>query len=319
MRSARIKLQFSDGYYHLYNRIAGCPGDFPFGDVERDQIVRLWRELKEFYVVEPIEFVVMSNHFHLVVFAPASTPSPIEAARRYNAFYPKRPPLTPVDPECARQARRMRDISEFMKDFQQRFTCWFNRTRPGRRRGRLWADRFKSNLIEGQNGLWTVNKYAILNPWRAEMVNDPADYRWSSWGSWNGTGRHPFEENYRKHIPKFIPSQTLQKKWTMKEIKRELRAELVRTMAGADGLRGKALQAAVDHARDSEPPILLRVDRRVRYFVDGAVIGSKRYIRKVAAEHEELAERLAKGKLQSALLPNGQSVLVYRRLNNIRD
>ena len=111
----------------------------------------------------------------------------------------------------------------------------------------------------------------------------------------------------------------MQKKWTMKEIKRELRAELVRTMAGADGLRGKALQAAVDHARDSEPPILLRVDRRVRYFVDGAVIGSKRYIRKVAAEHEELAERLAKGKLQSALLPNGQSVLVYRRLNNIRD
>ena len=195
MRGARIKMQLSDGYYHLYNRAAGCPGDFPFGDVEREQLVRLVTDLARFYVIEPIDYTIMSNHFHLVVFAPGKVPSPSEAAARYNAYYPTLPPLPPTAPECARQAERMRDISEFMKDLQQKFSCWYNRSRTGgRRRGTLWAERFKSNLIEGQSGLWTLAKYVILNPWRAEMVEDPADYRWSSWGSWNGSGRHPFED-----------------------------------------------------------------------------------------------------------------------------
>jgi len=319
MRGARIKMQLSDGYYHLYNRAAGCPGDFPFGDVEREQLVRLVTDLARFYVIEPIDYVIMSNHFHLVVFAPGKPPSPTKTAARYNAYYPFRAPLRPTEPECGRQAERMRDISEFMKDLQQKFTCWYNRSRTGgRRRGTLWAERFKSNLIEGQSGLWTLAKYVILNPWRAEMVEDPADYRWSSWGSWNGSGRHPFEKNYMRHIPKFIPCQTADQKWNAKTLMRELRADLVRTMAGAAGLRGKALLQAAKDARDHDAPLLLRVDRRARYFVDGMIIGSKRFIRKVAVEHDKLKERLDKEKLYPALLPDGRSVLIYRKLRNIR-
>ena len=182
-----------------------------------------------------------------------------------------------------------------------------------------YLDTLKSNLIEGQTGLWTISKYVILNPWRADMVEDPADYRWSSWGAWNGSGRHPFEINYMRHVPKFIPCQVTGQKWTAKALRRELRADLVRTMAGSAGLYGKALLLATADARDHDPPLLLRADRRVRYFVDGAVIGSKRFIRKVAVEHEKLQERLDKGKLQSALMPEGQSGLIYRKLSNIRD
>ena len=109
MREPRLKMQFSDGYYHLYNRIAGCAGDFPFSDVEREQLVRILRGLARFYVIEPIDYAIMSNHFHLVVFAPGKVPSPSEAAARYNAYYPTLPPLPPTAPECARQAERMRE------------------------------------------------------------------------------------------------------------------------------------------------------------------------------------------------------------------
>jgi hypothetical protein len=41
-----------------------------------------------------------------------------------------------------------------MKDFQQQYTNWFNRTRPRGRRGRLWADRFKSVILESGRAVW---------------------------------------------------------------------------------------------------------------------------------------------------------------------
>ena len=44
-------------------------------------------------------------------------------------------------------SRHWRASSEFMKTVKQRFSVWFNRTH--RRYGTLWADRFKSVLVEG--------------------------------------------------------------------------------------------------------------------------------------------------------------------------
>ena len=122
-------------------------------------------------------------------------------ARRYNRFYPYRDPLSPNSPQCDYQASRMRDVSRFMKDLQQRFTCWFNRSRqPSHRRGRLWGDRFKSNIIHGLTGLWTVLKYIEHNPVEAGLTDNAADYRFSSWGEWQGRGRHPFASNFFRHV-----------------------------------------------------------------------------------------------------------------------
>ena len=94
MRRARIKRQRDGAYYHLYNRIIGCPGDYPFGDIERDDLVRRIRRLAEFYTIEPIDYVIMGNHFHLVAYAPGKPPSLRQAAKRYNRFYPLRRPFS---------------------------------------------------------------------------------------------------------------------------------------------------------------------------------------------------------------------------------
>ncbi len=74
----------------------------------------------------------------------------------------------------------MHDLSEFMKMLLQRFSSWFNRTHQ--RTGRLWEQRFKSVLVEDGVAARTMAAYIDLNPVRAGICEDPADYRWSSYG-----------------------------------------------------------------------------------------------------------------------------------------
>jgi hypothetical protein len=76
--------------------------------------------------------------------------------------------------------RRMHDLSEFMRGLLQRFTRWFNRTHE--RTGTLWERRFKSVIVEDGVASRTMSAYIDLNPVRAGMVADPAEYRWSSYG-----------------------------------------------------------------------------------------------------------------------------------------
>ncbi len=50
-----------------------------------------------------------------------------------------------------------------------------------RRTGTLWEGRYKATLIDSETYLITCMRYIELNPVRAGMVTDPADYPWSSY------------------------------------------------------------------------------------------------------------------------------------------
>ena len=51
------------------------------------------------------------------------------------------------------------------------------------RLGTVWSDRFKSILVEpGSDALSHMAAYIDLNPVRANMVDDPMEYRWSGYG-----------------------------------------------------------------------------------------------------------------------------------------
>jgi hypothetical protein len=52
-----------------------------------------------------------------------------------------------------------------------------------RRTGTLWDSRYKSSLIQAETYLLTCMRYIELNPVRATMVEDPAHYRWTSYGA----------------------------------------------------------------------------------------------------------------------------------------
>ena len=57
-----------------------------------------------------------------------------------------------------------------------------------RRTGTLWEGRYKATLIDSEAYLLTCMRYIELNPVRAGMVIDPADYPWSSY-HYNALGK----------------------------------------------------------------------------------------------------------------------------------
>ena len=52
-----------------------------------------------------------------------------------------------------------------------------------RRTGTLWEGRYKAAIVDDERYLLTCMRYIELNPVRAGMVADPADYPWSSHGA----------------------------------------------------------------------------------------------------------------------------------------
>jgi putative transposase len=50
-----------------------------------------------------------------------------------------------------------------------------------RRTGTLWDSRYISSLVHSDDYLLLCQRYIELNPVRAAMVDDPAQYRWSSY------------------------------------------------------------------------------------------------------------------------------------------
>lgn len=57
-----------------------------------------------------------------------------------------------------------------------------------RRTGTLWDCRYKSSLVQAETYLLACQRYIELNPVRAAMVTDPANYRWTSYRC-NGLGQ----------------------------------------------------------------------------------------------------------------------------------
>ncbi len=70
-------------------------------------------------------------------------------------------------------------VSAMMQALGRRYVRYFNHTY--RRSGTLWEGRFKSSLVQTEVYLLQCYRYIELNPVRANMVEDPSDYPWSSY------------------------------------------------------------------------------------------------------------------------------------------
>jgi len=61
-----------------------------------------------------------------------------------------------------------------------RYVRYFNA--KNKRTGTIWEGRFKSCLVDSEHYLFALYKYIEMNPIRAGMVKELADYEWSSYG-----------------------------------------------------------------------------------------------------------------------------------------
>src|SRR5262249_14352894 len=71
------------------------------------------------------------------------------------------------------------DLSRLMQALGRRYVRWFNDRH--RRTGTLWEGRFRSTVVESERYLLACMRYIELNPVRAALASDPAEYRWSSY------------------------------------------------------------------------------------------------------------------------------------------
>lgn len=78
-------------------------------------------------------------------------------------------------------------LAHLMQGVGRRYVRYFNQRHA--RSGTLWEGRYRSTLIEAERYLLPCMVYMDLNPVRAGLVADPAQYPWSSHAHYVGT-RH---------------------------------------------------------------------------------------------------------------------------------
>ena len=185
-----------------------------------------------------------------------------------------------------RYLRRMWDLSMFMKGVKQRFARWYNGRH--KRTGCLWDERFKSVLVEEGHAARVVAGYIDLNPVRAGMVGEAWAYRWSGWGeaaagkrrACEGIAAVMLERELGRSGPEVAAAAVADRREALAAYGKLL-AEDARKRGGGAGDRERATGEATSGKRGrggqrlSEEELL---GRRVRYFVDGMVIGSRGFV-----------------------------------------
>jgi REP element-mobilizing transposase RayT/DNA-binding CsgD family transcriptional regulator len=136
------RIEYEGALYHLLSR--GNQGNDIFEDnQDRNIFLNTVEEMSERFEVEIFAYVLMSNHYHLLV-------------RTQHA-----------------------NIKKAMHWFGTTYTSRFNTRHE--RSGHLFQGRYKSIVVQNDAYLLRLSCYIHRNPLRAGVVERLADYRWSSY------------------------------------------------------------------------------------------------------------------------------------------
>lgn len=137
-----LRIQFPDAVYHVTSR-GNERKAIVRNDMDRERFVRTLADMVEQYQVICHAWILMDNHYHLLIETPQANLS--RAIRHLNGTY----------------------------------TQAFNRHHH--RVGHLFQGRFTAILVDKETYLLELCRYVVLNPVRAGMVHHPQAWRWSSY------------------------------------------------------------------------------------------------------------------------------------------
>ncbi len=147
-----LRIEYPGAYYHVTSRGNERKAIFR-DDRDREKFLELVKRAVEEFNVRVHGYVLMSNHYHLLVETPKGG---LNRALRYlNGVY----------------------------------TQAFNRRH--RRVGHLFQGRYKAIVVEKESYLLELSRYVHLNPWRVKKTEDPFHYAWSSLRSYMGKEAPP--------------------------------------------------------------------------------------------------------------------------------
>lgn len=286
-------------YFHVISRVVDRR--FIFGDYEKDVFLGMVRQYEGFTGVQVLSYCLMSNHFHLLLYVPPRPESipESEVLKRLGCLYSKDQmseileELEGLDSEELRRFReeyldkfrvRMFHLSHFVRELKLRFSKFYNARNE--RRGTLWEERFRCALIEGHdNALMNTAAYIELNPVRAGIVEDPLKYRWCSFTEAVAGG-----ESARAGIVKLasgknspMPYKDAEKRYREFHIyKSKVQSGSRKPMAAE---KGRFEQG--DRQKGGTLTMFDSVGTRVRYFIDGVLVGSREFIEEWYTRNKE--------------------------------
>jgi putative transposase len=147
-----LRIEYPGAYYHVSTRGNERKAIFR-DDRDRERLLELLGRAVEHFHLRLPGYVLMSNHYHLLVETPRGGLS--RALRYLNGVY----------------------------------TQAFNRRH--RRVGHLFQGRYKAILVDKDAYLLELSRYIHLNPWRVKRSYDPFKYRWSSLQAYVGAAVVP--------------------------------------------------------------------------------------------------------------------------------
>jgi REP element-mobilizing transposase RayT len=161
-----LRINYPGAFYHVTCRGNERKNIFA-DDRDRSMFLDKLKTSLGIYQVQVHAYVLMNNHFHMIVETPKG------------------------------------NLSEFMRHFNISYTAAFNRRHN--RVGHLYQGRFKAILIDADSYLLELSRYVHLNPVRLasykgrdvrEKIKDIERYRWSSLGGYLSSSERQFWLTY---------------------------------------------------------------------------------------------------------------------------
>lgn len=159
-----LRVEYPGAMYHVTSRGNRRQRIFE-DDRDRESFLALLGEATRRYGWIISAYVLMTNHFHLVL----RTPEP--------------------------------NLSLGMKWLNSKYASAYNR-RHGKV-GHLFGDRYKGIHVQTEEYLQRLARYVVLNPVRAKMVAGPEEYRWSSYLATAGIEAGPEWLDLEELVPWF--------------------------------------------------------------------------------------------------------------------
>lgn len=342
MNSSRL-LGEGRSFYHVMSRVVDRRKVFEPRD--KEVFRKIMRNLETFTGVRVVTYCLMSNHFHLLLDVPDRNELPPLSEEQLLEMLPLlHDTVTAMgvaqELDRARGAgdeawrsrileryeKRRGNMGMFLKDLKQRVTLYMNKRLD--RTGTLWEGRYKSVLIEGsENALITVAAYIDLNPIRAGMVENPEDYRWCGYAEAMSGARGAKKARAGLGV---ILSEALRDSEFRGDWRRT--HNRYRVFLYAHGMERYADENGSTEARkgfseevvekeleqDGEVPVQRILRQRVRYFCDGAVLGTAKFVNEVFAREQERQLRFGEKRKTGARRMRGAEWGELRVLRNLQ-
>ena len=145
--NGKVRIEYPGAFYHVYDRGVE-KRDIFLDEQDKNYFLKICEELYKSEGLIAHSYCLMSNHFHFFLETPFG------------------------------------NLSKILHRLKTKYAIYFNLKYE--RCGHLFQNRFQAKLVETEIYANVLAKYIHLNPIEAGLVEDPADWQWSSYPSYLG-------------------------------------------------------------------------------------------------------------------------------------